>query len=209
MRWVRCLMIVPLFAVALDAMPALGDQDLRVGMTGTPNRRPAFLGPITSACYTAQGSDAGDDLLTGGLGKTGLAGPAPGFVNPLVPTAAELRRRAIHTNYRAVLDISAAGGYGTLYGPNLDKAGNDTGTEGKIPGCEHLAYADDGSGRQNVTLMVQVPNSFDLDNACIVTATASGSRGVYGAIGASGEWGSSAAARSPTPTRGPATASTT
>jgi hydroxybutyrate-dimer hydrolase len=189
MNWVRSLVIIPLLAVVCDVTPASGDQDLTVGMAGTPNRRPPFLGPITSTCYPAQGSETGDDLLTGGLGKTGLAGPAPGFVNPQVPTAAELRVRAIHTNYRAVLDITAAGGYGTLYGPNLDKDGHDTGTEGKIAGCEHLAYADDGTGRQNVTLMVQVPDGFDPDNACIVTATSSGSRGVYGAIGVSGEWG--------------------
>jgi hydroxybutyrate-dimer hydrolase len=37
--------------------------------------------------------------------------------------------------------------------------------------------------------MVQVPDSFDPANACVVTATSSGSRGIYGAIGASGEWG--------------------
>jgi hydroxybutyrate-dimer hydrolase len=35
---------------------------------------------------------------------------------------------------------------------------------------------------------VQVPASFDPANACIVTATSSGSRGVYGAI-STGEWG--------------------
>jgi len=28
---------------------------------------------------------------------------------------------------------------------------------GKIPGWEYITYADDGSGRKNVTLMVQVP----------------------------------------------------
>lgn len=37
--------------------------------------------------------------------------------------------------------------------------------------------------------MVQVPASFDPDRACIVTGTSSGSRGIYGAIGSSGEWG--------------------
>ena len=125
-----------------------------------------------------------------GLGKTGLlAGAAPGFVNPLAPTPVELRHRAIWTNYRAVLDITAAGGYGTLYGPNVDTNGNVTSSEGKIPGCEHIAYADDGSGKKNVTLMVQVPDTFDSRHSCIVTAHSSGSRGVYGAIGASGEWG--------------------
>ena len=60
---------------------------------------------------------------------------------------------------------------------------------GKIAGTEYLAYADDGSGRKNVTLMVQVPTRFELARPCIVTAPSSGSRGVYGAIGASGEWG--------------------
>ncbi len=61
--------------------------------------------------------------------------------------------------------------------------------EGKIAGTEYLAYADSASGAENVTLMVQVPASFDPARACIVTATSSGSRGVYGAIGAAGEWG--------------------
>jgi hydroxybutyrate-dimer hydrolase len=58
-----------------------------------------------------------------------------------------------------------------------------------VAGTEYLAYTDDGSGRQNVTLMVQVPNGFDPVNPCIVTGTSSGSRGIYGAIGSAGEWG--------------------
>ena len=37
--------------------------------------------------------------------------------------------------------------------------------------------------------MVQIPASFNAGGACIVTATSSGSRGVYGAIGSAGEWG--------------------
>lgn len=145
--------------------------------------------PAIQTCYAASGSAPGDDLLTGGLGRSGLAGAAPGFADALNPTAAELRRRAIHTNYRAVLDITAGGGYGSFYGPNLDRNGIDTGSEGKIAGCETLAYLDDGSGSMNVTLMVQVPDGFDANNPCIVTATSSGSRGIYGAIGSAGEWG--------------------
>jgi hydroxybutyrate-dimer hydrolase len=158
---------------------------LKAGRAGMPNEKPAFLGEIRVQCYDG----VSDDLLTAGLGKTGLAGAAPGFVNPLAPTAAELRRGAIWTNYRAVLDITADGGYGTLYGPNVDKDGHVTSSEGKIAGCEYLAYADDGSGTKNVTLMVQIPTRFDPNHACLVAAPSSGSRGVYGAIGASGEWG--------------------
>jgi hydroxybutyrate-dimer hydrolase len=173
------------FAAAFAATPLFADEGFKVGMASTPNAKPAFVGAIKSTCYDG----VSDDLLTAGLGKTGLAGPAPGFVNPLAPTAAELRRRAIHTNYRAVLDITVAGGYTRFYGPNIDKDGKDTRGEGKVAGCEHLAFADDGTGRQNVTLMVQIPADFDPANACIVTGTSSGSRGIYGAIGASGEWG--------------------
>src|SRR5262249_54316407 len=180
--WFRRASVLAFSAIAL---PASADQELRVGMAQTPNVKPAFLGTIHTTCYDG----ITDDLLTAGLGKTGLAAAAPLFVNPLGPTPAELRRNAIHTNYRAVLDPTPAGGYGTLYGPNVDINGNVTASEGKIAGCEQIAYADDGSGKKNVTLAVQIPTTFDPRRACIVTAHSSGSRGVYGAIGASGEWG--------------------
>src|SRR5258707_489874 len=131
-----------------------------------------------------------DDLLSAGLGKSGLGVATPPAVRePKGPTAAELRRRAIHANYRALADMTAAGGYGVLYGPNIDLAGKDTLGEGKIAGDEFLTFLDDGSGRDNVTLMVQVPQGFNPKEPCIVTASSSGSRGIYGAIGTAGEWG--------------------
>ncbi|WP_426087631.1 3-hydroxybutyrate oligomer hydrolase family protein [Janthinobacterium sp. PSPC1-1] len=149
------------------------------------NQMPGYLGSITRADYDGKTND----LLTAGLGKTGLAGAAPAYANPEQPTPLELRRNAIYANYRAVLDIAANSGYGTLYGPNVDAGGNVGTGEGLVAGSEYIAYADDGTGKKNVTLMVQVPASFDPDRACIVTGTSSGSRGIYGAIGSSGEWG--------------------
>ena len=149
------------------------------------NAKPAGVGPIARTTYDGNT----DDLLTAGLGKTGLAKAAPpAYADPLKPTAAELRRAAIHTNYRALLDMTEAGGYGRLYGPNVTASGTVTQNEGKIAGTEYIAFSDDGSGQQNVTLMVQVPASFDPKNPCILTATSSGSRGVYGAM-STGEWG--------------------
>ena len=131
-----------------------------------------------------------DDLLTGGLGKDGLAAATPPtFADPLNPTAAELRRLAIYGNYRALIDTTDGGGYGRLYGPNVTADGDVTGDQGLVPGLEVIAFAHDGSGRKNVTMMVQVPDNFDPDKPCIVTAPSSGSRGVYGAIGTAGEWG--------------------
>ena len=149
------------------------------------NSKPVFVGAVTKTSYDG----AGDDLLTAGLGKTGLAGASPVAANPTAPTAAELRKIALWNNYRAIVDIAANGGYGTLYGPNIDVNGGNTLGEGKVAGVEYLAYADDGSGRKNVTMLVQIPTSFKRDRACVVTATSSGSRGVYGAIGSAGEWG--------------------
>ena len=168
-------------ALGTLAVSACGGSD-----TADINTTPAFVrGAIASAYYDG----TSDDLLTAGLGLSGLKAPAPAFANAAAPTVAELRRNAIHTNYRAVVDGTDAGGFGRLFGPNIDNAGNATLGEGKVAGREYIAVADDGSGRQNVTLMVQVPDSFDKNRPCIIAGTSSGSRGVYGAIGTSGEWG--------------------
>lgn len=166
-----------LAAAVLAACGGSGDHNT--------NTAPDFLGAVRATSYDG----ASDDLLTAGLGASGLAAAAPpAYADALAPTAAELRRAAIHTNYRAMLDMTAAGGYGTFYGPNVDANGKVTAGEGKVAGTEYLAFADDGSGRKNVTLMVQLPASFDPKKPCIITATASGSRGVYGGI-STGEWG--------------------
>ena len=70
------------------------------------NRKPDNIGTIIFTEYDG----VSDDLLTAGLGKTGLAGAAPAVANPASPTAAELRRLAIYTNYRAIVDMTDAGG---------------------------------------------------------------------------------------------------
>ncbi|NYH98710.1 3-hydroxybutyrate oligomer hydrolase family protein [Cupriavidus plantarum] len=151
-----------------------------------PNNRPTFVvGTINTLAYDGNT----DDLLTGGLGKDGIgSATAPVPADPAAPTAAELRRYAIWNNYRAIVDTSAAGGYGSLYGPNVDPQGNVTSGQGKIAGVEYLAFADDGTGQQNVTLMAQIPSTFDPNNPCLISATSSGSRGIYGGI-AVAEWG--------------------
>ena len=150
------------------------------------NFHPLFAGVVESRYYDGKS----DDLLTAGLGKSGLASKtAPAIANPAAPSAAELRRLAIYSNYRALVDMTEAGGYGVLYGPNIDSHGANTAGEGKIAGHEYITYSDDGTGREQVTLMVQVPDTFDPAHPCIISATSSGSRGVYGAISTAGEWG--------------------
>ncbi len=159
------------------------------------NTLPAGVTQISAKVYGATtvgtgATAAGQDLLTGGIGKTGLgAAAAPAYANPASPTADELRRNALYSNYRGILDPSAGGGYGTLYGPNVGKTGTVTANEGLIPGREYVGVLDDGSGRKRTVMAVQVPDSFNPASPCVVLGASSGSRGVYGAIGTAGEWG--------------------
>ncbi|MDX1553321.1 MAG: 3-hydroxybutyrate oligomer hydrolase family protein, partial [Marinobacter sp.] len=146
------------------------------------NQLPDF---VQGDVQVAQYDGVTNDLLTGGLGASGLAsGTAPAFDDPLNPTPEELRTLAIYNNYRALVDTVPGGGYGEFFGP---QAGN--GGEGLIAGEEHLAYMSVEGSDVPVTVMVQVPDSFNPDQACMITAPSSGSRGIYGAIGTAGEWG--------------------
>lgn len=188
----RCL---PLSTVTLAALAVLtgcgGGDDPAIPLSVMPEGITQHSVTSYSATSTGSGSSAAtQDLLTAGLGKTGLgAAAAPAYADPANPSALELRRNAIYANYRAILDPSANGGYGRLYGPNIDLAGADRLGEGLIPGKEYLASLDDGSGRKKVAIAVQVPTSFDPASPCIVAGPSSGSRGVYGAIATAGEWG--------------------
>jgi hydroxybutyrate-dimer hydrolase len=162
------------------------------------NRLPTGVTDLGAKAYraTAVGAAstaAGQDLLTAGLGKSGIISTAAAtlvaFADPLNPTADELRRNAIQSNYRGVVDNTANGGFGVLYGPNIDLAGKNTLGEGLVPGLEYVGVLDDGTGRKRVTMAVQIPDSFDVNAPCIVLGPSSGSRGVYGAIGTAGDWG--------------------
>jgi hydroxybutyrate-dimer hydrolase len=181
---------IAIVTAALGLAACHGDDDNNSNNNNNgpqTNSLPSF---ISGSVRTQSYNGTTDDLLTAGLGKTGLASATPpGIANPAAPTAAELRRLAIYSNYRALVDMTTNGGYGRFWGPNVDLNGNDTLGEGLIAGKEYLAFADDGSGKVNVSLLVQIPTSFNPNQPCIVTATSSGSRGVYGAISAAGEWG--------------------
>ena len=192
------LNLTPL-ATAAKLAAALGASSLLLAGCGDnlpePNVLAADTTPQGVTVYSANAPGAGStaatqDLLTAGLGRSGLgAAAAPTYADPLNPTALELRRNAIYANYRALVDYTAKGGYGTLYGPNVDVAGNVTTNEGLIPGREYIATVDDGSGRKQTVVAVQVPDSFNRDAPCLVLGPSSGSRGVYGAIASAGEWG--------------------
>jgi hydroxybutyrate-dimer hydrolase len=143
---------------------------------------------LTTRGATMQGLEIGkvrttahrghDDLLSAGLGLAGLAGqPAP-FADPLAPTAAELRRRAIQTSWKGIADLGPLGGYGSVYGavPN-------------VPGREYQMFAQLPGARAPHRVLLQLPDRFDHAKRCLVVTASSGSRGVYGAIAVAGAWG--------------------
>jgi len=118
-----------------------------------------------------------DDLLTAGLGLDGLRGPAPAFADPIAPTPAELRRRAIWSNWRGIVDLRPEGGFGTLYG-----------RAAHVEGRELATIAAPPAGGAQHRLLAQVPDAFDHRARCLVVAPVSGSRGAYGTIGFAGSW---------------------
>lgn len=158
---------------------------------------PSFIvkGSVDMTAYSGVRDADGnaDDLLSGGLNADGLqSATTPTFADPLDPTAAELRRFALWTNFRAITDMTTEGGYGLFWGPALapDKFEDDV-EKGLIPGVEYKALMKPpaGSGNvNNVPVAVQIPDHFDPLNPCLFLAPPSGSRGYYGGI-AVGEWG--------------------
>lgn len=119
-----------------------------------------------------------DDLVSAGLGLAGLAGPAIPFANPVAPTPAELRRRAIQTGWKGIVDLGPRGGFGSVYG-----------SVPHVAGREFSAFARLPHARQPHRVLCQIPDGFDAGTRCLVVCPSSGSRGVYGAVALAGAWG--------------------
>lgn len=136
--------------------------------------RPAFL--------TAEPVRTDYDGVTAGL-VSGNAKDLPALLTYAAPAGdpapATLRTLQIQASYFGLDDLSAGGGFGVYFGI-LDARANK--------GAEYVAVSDDGTGTQNITMAVQVPSHFDPAHPCVVTATSSGSRGVYGEVPTIGEW---------------------
>ncbi len=121
----------------------------------------------------------GDDLLSGGLGLAGLREATPPAVaDPRAPTAAELRRRALWTNWRGIADLSPAGRYGEAYG-----------SVPSIPGREFHSLMRLPQASSPHRVLLQLPDQFDRRARCLLVSVSSGSRGIYGAISLAGAWG--------------------
>lgn len=152
------------------------------GAATTAAATAAATGTQEVAMFTAQRVTEhrdGDDLLTAGLGLDGLRAMAPpAFADAEQPTAAELRRRALWSNWRGIADLGPSGGYGSLYG-----------SVAAVPGREFHAYATVPGAQHPHRVMLQLPDAFDTGKRCVVVTASSGSRGIYGSIAVAGAWG--------------------
>ena len=119
-----------------------------------------------------------DDLLSAGLGLSGLRGLPSPFADASAPTAPELRRRAIQNSWKGIADLGALGGYGQVYGAVPD-----------VPGREYQAFARIPGAKSPHRVLVQIPDAFDAKTRCVIVSASSGSRGIYGAIALAGAFG--------------------
>ena len=152
---------------------------LALGLAGcaTGPRQEVSAAMLVSSVQVTTHRD-GDDLLTAGLGRDGLrAITAPAFADPAHPTPAELRRRALWSNWRGIADLVPGGGYGDWYGSTA-----------AVPGREFSALARVPGAKQPHRVLVQLPDTLDAARPCVVVAASSGSRGIYGAISVAGAW---------------------
>lgn len=170
--------IAPRLFAALALVPLLAACAGTPSSRGTPDHAIAGARTMFSAERQTLHRD-GDDLLTAGLGLAGLRTLAPpAFADPNAPTPAELRRRALWSNWRGIADLAPGGGYGELYGSTAN-----------VPGREFSALATVPGAHQPHRVLAQVPDAFDRKRRCLLVAPSSGSRGVYGAIAVAGAWG--------------------
>jgi hydroxybutyrate-dimer hydrolase len=175
---VRPVTVRPVIALALAlGLAACASAPVSPSMSATPS-----MTERDASAFRAQRTTShrdGDDLLSAGLGLAGLRALAPpAFADAAAPTPAELRRRAIWSNWRGIADLVPGGGYGEVYG-----------SVATVPGREFSALATVPGARQPHRVLVQVPDGFDRARRCVLVAPSSGSRGVYGAIAVAGAWG--------------------
>ena len=118
-----------------------------------------------------------DDLLTAGLGLSGLRGSAPELGDQ--PTARALRQASYYHQFKALNDLSEGGGFGTLYGFDASQQ--------PIAGYEYWSQRPVAAQAFH-TVVLQIPDDFNVNKACLVVAPSSGSRNVLGAVSTSGAW---------------------
>lgn len=147
-----------------------------------PAPRPSWLTIVSQTKMDGKSND----LLTAGLGLDPLIGKGtvPGYADPLKPTVEELRRAAIYSRN------DPAGGFGRLFGPNIDPVTKQPVADVRVAGEEILAYTSDAKvGHFSSAMLLQIPAGFNPSQACILAVPATGSARIYTDLLRVGGWG--------------------
>jgi hydroxybutyrate-dimer hydrolase len=83
--------------------------------------------------------------------------------------------------------VVAADGY--VISSAFNFANKPTSITVSVPGREYQTFARVTGAQSPHRILVQIPDAFDAKARCLVVTASSGSRGIYGAISAVGEWG--------------------
>lgn len=131
--------------------------------------------------HFSQDTNAEFDLLSAGLNIKQLLSPVPPpLKDKQSPTPLELRQQAYYHNIRALLDLTESGGFNRKYAESFGQE--------PVYGSEYLTYSYSPEGTVEASYLVQIPENFNTDEPCLITAASSGSRGIYGAVGVAGFW---------------------
>ncbi|MCP1727217.1 hydroxybutyrate-dimer hydrolase [Natronospira proteinivora] len=136
----------------------------------SPESPPTFYEPVGELRVTSH-----EDLVSAGQGWDGLQGQAPALAEPEQADHEDKRRLAMHANWTAIVDVHGPSPFGDDSLP-------------RIPGQEFHQFIRLDGHSQPTRLLMQFPDSFNSEQPCLVAAPASGSRGVYGAVGLAAKW---------------------
>ncbi|WP_223669671.1 D-(-)-3-hydroxybutyrate oligomer hydrolase [Kangiella shandongensis] len=148
--------------------------------SATPDRAQQFETQDVITYKFSKKDNSHYDLLSAGLTIKQLRSTKPPeLAKPDKPTPLELRQLAYYHNIRALVDLTAAGGFNSEY----ESIGNNP-----VYGTEYLTYSKNTDGSIAASYLIQIPDSFNKEQPCLITSASSGSRGVYGAVGVAGFW---------------------
>ncbi len=169
-RGVSCMALAAALVLGLSACQPAADPSPGEPVAQSADRPGALDWRVTE-------HRNGDDLLTAGLGLSGLQRPATALPPWPEADAQDLRRLAIHSAWTGLAALNPAGGAGGLFDELPLVPGQEFSLRQVMQGRHHP-----------VRYLVQLPDAFDPSHPCLVAAPASGSRGIYGAISLAGGW---------------------
>lgn len=125
-----------------------------------------------------QSEGVSDDLVSAGLGLSGLRAERSTLIDERLSEPALLRRLAFHGAWNGLSALHHNDGLGALDSADLPR----------VQGREWHQFRWLPDAQQPSRVLLQKPDHFDPERPCLVATAASGSRGIYGAVPLVAPW---------------------